>query len=102
MLYDWIRHMDFAYPLVFLLFLLVPLMIFWYRKKYDSRQASVRVSSADAFNASSLKVHFRHLPFILRLLAVCALILALARPQKRNDQQQTVGEGIDIAYSTQA
>lgn len=96
MLYDWLRNIDFAYPLVFGLFALVPLMIFWYRKKYDSRQATIRVSSAEAFNASSIKTYFRHLPFILRLLAVAALIMALARPQKRNDQQQTVGEGIDI------
>lgn len=96
MLYDWLRNIDFAYPLVFGLFALVPLMIFWYRKKYDSRQATVRVSSAEAFNASSIKIYFRHFPFILRLLAVAALIMALARPQKRNDQQQTVGEGIDI------
>jgi Ca-activated chloride channel family protein len=33
---------------------------------------------------------------VLRLLALIALILALARPQKRNDQQQIKGEGIDI------
>ena len=30
------------------------------------------------------------------LLAVAALVIAVARPQKRNDQRQTVGEGIDI------
>jgi len=32
----------------------------------------------------------------LRLLTISCLILALARPQKRNDQSQTLGEGIDI------
>ena len=36
------------------------------------------------------------MPFIFRLLALSALIFALARPQKRNDQQHTEGEGIDI------
>lgn len=96
MLYDWIKHIDFGFPLAFGLFALVPFMIYWYRKRFDSRQGSVRVSSANAFNADSLKVYLRHVPFILRMLAIAALILALARPQKRNDQQQTVGEGIDI------
>ena len=90
------KNMDFAHPWVFAFLALVPLMIYWYRKKYDSRQGFVRVSSAQSFNASSFKVYLRHVPFILRMLAVVALIIALARPQKRNDQQQTIGDGIDI------
>ncbi len=49
-----------------------------------------------AFKVSTLKNYIRHLPFIFRVLAVSALIIALARPQKRNDQRQTLGEGIDI------
>ncbi len=36
------------------------------------------------------------MPFIFRLLALSCLIIALARPQKRNDEQRTEGEGIDI------
>lgn len=96
MLYDWIRNMDFAYPAAFGLFILLPFMIWWYRKKYDQQQGSVIVSSAQAFAARSLKAHFRHLSFIFRILALCALIIALARPQKRNDQQHTEGDGIDI------
>lgn len=96
MLYDWIKNMDFAYPLVFGLFVLLPFMIWWYKKKHDRQQASIKVSAANAFTVSSAKSYFRHLPFVLRLLALSALILALARPQKRNDQQHTQGEGIDI------
>lgn len=96
MLYDWFRNMDFAYPENFLLFGLIPLMTWWYVKKYDQRQPAIRVSTGRAFNAKTVKNYFRHLPFILRLLAVSALIVALARPQTRNDQRQTVGEGIDI------
>lgn len=95
-MYEWLRYMDFAYPLVFGLFVLVPLMIWWYLKKYNQRQAAIKVSSSSAFTVSSFKNYFRHVPFILRLLAVAALIMALARPQKRNDQQHLQGEGIDI------
>jgi Ca-activated chloride channel family protein len=39
---------------------------------------------------------FRHAIFVLRILAVSFLIMALARPQIRNDEQLTSGEGIDI------
>lgn len=54
------------------------------------------VSSVHAFTVSNWKNKLRHLPFVFRLLALSALILALARPQKRNEEQRTEGEGIDI------
>ena len=88
--------MDFAYPLVFGLFILVPILIWWYIKKSGRQRAAIKVSSIYAFNVSSRKNSLRHLPFILRLLALSCLILSLARPQTRNDQHQTEGEGIDI------
>ena len=96
MFYDWIKHMDFAYPMAFGLFVFVPLMIWWYLKRYNRRQATIKVSSASAFTVSSFKNLLIHFPFVFRVLAVAALIIALARPQKRNDQEHLQGEGIDI------
>ncbi len=96
MLYDWFKHITFAYPLVFGLFILLPVLIWWYTKKSGRQRATIKVSSIYAFNVLSRKNKFRHLPFILRLLALSCLVLALARPQTRNDQQQIQGEGIDI------
>lgn len=96
MLYDWIKNMSFAYPENFMLFGLIPFLIWWYSKKYNRKQGTIKVSAVKAFNVSTAKSYFRHLPFILRVLAISALVVALARPQKRNDQQQTLGEGIDI------
>jgi Ca-activated chloride channel homolog len=96
MLYDWIKEIDFAQPLVFAQFAWIPVLIWWYVKKYSAKQATIRVSTSQAFTVTSSKNRVRHLPFILRLLAISCLILALARPQKRNNQQQTQGEGIDI------
>ena len=96
MLYDWIKNIDFAYPENFMLFGLVPLLIWWYVKKYDRKLPAIKVSAAGAFRVKTGRVFFRHVPFILRVLAICSLIVAVARPQKRNDQQQTQGEGIDI------
>lgn len=96
MLYEWIKNMDFAYPKLFALFLLIPVMIAWYLRKNDRQQATVMVSSGNMFTITSWKGRLRHLPFILRILAVACLVVALARPQKRNDDQVNEGEGIDI------
>jgi Ca-activated chloride channel family protein len=96
MLYDWITQIEFAFPLAFGLFILLPFLVIWYRKKNDKAQGKINVSTIHAFDVDSWKVRGRHFPFILRLLAISCLILALARPQKRFDEQRTDGEGIDI------
>ncbi len=96
MITDWLKNTEFAYPFVFGLFLLIPLLIWWYRKRYNQRQASIKVSSAYAFSFVSWKGYLRQLPFILRVLALSFLILAMARPQKINEEKRTEGEGIDI------
>ena len=96
MLYNYIKNMDFAYPVAFSLFALLPVLIWWYLKKNNSQQATIKVSTVYAFTVSSWKNRLRHLPFIFRLLTLSCLIIALARPQKRNNEQRTEGEGIDI------
>ena len=45
---------------------------------------------------SSWKNIVRHLPFILRLAALFFIIIALARPQTKNEEINAEGEGIDI------
>jgi Ca-activated chloride channel homolog len=96
MLYNWIKDIYFAYPYMFGMMALLPLLVWWYVKKNSKRQAVITVSSVHPFTVSSGKNRWRHLPFVLRLLAIACIITALARPQKRNDEQQTEGEGIDI------
>jgi len=99
MLYDWFKHIEFAYPKMLTLFAFVPALIWWYVKNFNSRQAAMRVSTAYSFTVSSFKNVLRHVPFVLRLLALCCIILALARPQKHNDEQLRKGEGIDIVLT---
>lgn len=96
MIYDFLKHTEFAYLWVLGLLAVIPLLCYWYIQKGAKQHASVPVSSADKFTATSWKVRFRHLPFILRMLSVCCIIVALARPQKRNETQTSEGEGIDI------
>jgi Ca-activated chloride channel family protein len=99
MLYDWFIHIDFAFPWMFGLFALLPFLIWQYAKNNSKRQATIKVSTVHAFTVSSWKTRFRHLPFILRIVALSCLVVALARPQLRNDDQLTQGEGIDIVLT---
>lgn len=94
--------MVFANPTyLYLLLLLVPL-IGWYIYKLHKSQASLQVSSSEAFQlpgTSSWKVYMRHLPFVLRMLAIVLLIVVLARPQSTNSWQNSSTEGIDIVMA---
>lgn len=54
------------------------------------------VSSTAAFGLHSWKSAMRHLPFICRMLCVAFIIIALAKPQTKNENQRTEGEGVDI------
>lgn len=97
MVLDYFKNIVFGAPLFFLLGLLLPVMIIWYITKNNQRQAAVKVSSSKSFRRlRNWRVSFRHVPFILRLLAFAFIITALARPQTKTEQQQTEGEGIDI------
>ena len=99
MLYDWIKHIDFAYPKMLSLFLFVPALIWWYVKEYNRKQGALKVSTTYSFTARSFKNISRHFPFILRLLALSCIILALARPQRHTDEQLRKGQGIDIVLT---
>ena len=97
MFVEYFKNISFASPQFFWLAVLLPLMIAWYAIKGNAQQASVKVSSAKSFTGlSSWKNIFRHLPSLLRLLTVAFFIIALARPQTKNEQQQAEGEGVDI------
>lgn len=74
-------------------------MIGWYVYKLSKSQASLQVSSSEAFEApgaTSWIVYLRHVPFVLRMVAVALLIVILARPQSTNSWSNSSTEGIDI------
>lgn len=97
MIYDWYKNIQFAYPEYFGLLLLLPVMILWYWNNNNRNHGSLIVSSVRSFGQnSSWRTVFRHTPFVLRLLAMASLVIALARPQTRNDEQIITGQGIDI------
>ena len=88
-------------PWFFLLFLIIPLLIWWYWKQLEPNQPSMQLSSHQNLEGitPSARIRFRHLPFILRLLGLSFFIIALARPQSSTSWQNTTTEGIDIILS---
>lgn len=97
MLYNWFQHITFAHPWFFALFLLLPVMIWWYLKKSAGQEATMLVSTlTHEKGVSSWKNMLSHSLITFRCLAVVCLIIALARPQTRNDEELKTGQGIDI------
>jgi Ca-activated chloride channel family protein len=94
--------MIFAHPhYLYLLLLLIPLIV-WYIWKLRTKQASLQVSSMQAFDGGktiTVKVLLRHFPFVLRIMALALIIVILARPQSTNSWENRNTEGIDIMLS---
>ncbi|MDR3142600.1 MAG: VWA domain-containing protein [Tannerellaceae bacterium] len=82
---------------LFLLILLIPYIV-WYILKWKRNEATLQVSDARVYahTPKSYKIYLLHLPFILRLAALTAVILVLARPQATDSWQNSEIEGIDI------
>lgn len=96
MLFDYFKNISFGQPWFFLLLVLVPVLTGWYASKNNRRQGAIIVSDVSASGLSSWKTVLRHLPFVLRLLAIVFTIIALARPQTMYEEQNAEGEGVDI------
>ena len=97
MIFDYFKNIAFGQPQFFYLLILIPVLIAWKIIKGRRQLAAINISSVSGLqNISSWKNVFHHTPFVLRLLALTCIIFALARPQTRNDEQNTEGEGIDI------
>lgn len=91
---------DFANPEFFWLLLLLPVAVAWYFFKRNKATASLRISSLKGFSTKGLGANLRPLLFVLRLLALTALITALARPQTEDISTRTkTTRGIDIVIA---
>ena len=96
MFYDYFKDITFGQPWFLLLLIVVPVLIVWYVLRNNRRQASIIISDVSAKGLSSWKTSFRHLPFVMRLLAIIFIIAAIARPQTMFEEQNAEGEGVDI------
>lgn len=97
----WWNDIEFANPELMVLFALIPLLVTAYIFRLKNQKAPIRFSTT--MYLPSIKndfiTYFRHLPFILSVLALSFLIVAFARPQSALSWQDVTTEGIDIVIS---
>ncbi|WP_190810177.1 VWA domain-containing protein [Flagellimonas sp. S3867] len=94
------ENIEFANPQFFWLLLLLPMALLWYFFKRKEEMASLKISSIKGFTVGSLASKLKPLLFVLRLLALAAIITALARPQTEDISTRTkTTKGIDIVMA---
>ncbi|WP_086475723.1 vWA domain-containing protein [Arenibacter amylolyticus] len=94
------ENIYFANPQFFWLLLLLPVAVLWYFLKRKEQTASLKISSIEGFPKSSLLPKLKPLLFAMRLLALAAIIVAMARPQTEDISTRTkTTQGIDIVMS---
>jgi Ca-activated chloride channel family protein len=95
----WNPDITFASPMFLYGLLAIPLLVYWYIRRYREQAADLRYSTLAPFAGMkpTLRERLRHLPFGLRMAVVALLIVALARPQTSSSGQNVYTEGIDIA-----
>jgi len=98
---SWFTNIKFLNPELLWLLLLLPLLATWYYFTRSKQQAQVQISSLKGFEGTaSLLSTLRPLLYGLRLLALAAIIVALARPQSTDETTKVkTSNGIDIVLA---
>lgn len=92
---------NFQNPEMFWLALIIVPMIGYYVFRTWQGRAAINISTVSGVVnvPKSMRYYLRHVPFVLRCLAVLALVVALARPQNREVNSRSTTEGIDIVIA---
>ena len=95
------NNITIAHPWLLLLLILVPLLIIWYILKYRKQHPALQFSETAIFSGirPTLRQRLHPLLYALRLVALTAAIVALARPQSTLNRRETSVEGIDIVLT---
>lgn len=94
-------NIEFANPQFFWLLLLLPVALLWFFLTRKKETASLTMPSLEGFKQRrSLLSQLKPLLYVLRLLAIAALITAMARPQTKDVSTRTKSnKGIDIVMA---
>ncbi len=94
------ENISFANPQFFWLLLLLPMAMLWYFFKRREQTASLKMSSIKGFPKGSILPKLKPALFVMRLLALAAIIVAMARPQTEDISTRTkTTKGIDIVMA---
>ena len=94
--------MFFEYPHLLWLLVIPGLLAFLYvLREILGRTPHLRVSTSVPFLAGghSVMEYVRHLPFLLRTLALVMIVIAIARPRSSEQMEKVDTEGIDIVLA---
>ena len=93
--------MEFANPKILWLLVAVPLLVAYYVWRSMQGGASILISTTDSLRTAprTVRYYLRHLPAVLRIVALVLLVVALARPQSVEHETKTNTEGIDIVLA---
>lgn len=93
-------EVTFMNPAFFWLFILLPILVGWQIWKRKQLSAPLKMSTLHGFKTRTLASRLKPLLFVLRLLALSALIIALARPRTVDISSKTkTTRGIDIVMA---
>lgn len=101
-LWLWFKDQySFAYPILFLLLLIIPLLGAYHVFALPGKSPRVKLSSLGQFPDDGLFLNeiLINIPFLLRGIGLALVIIALARPQSSLSWQNTSTEGIDIVIA---
>ena len=95
------QQFEFVHPQLFWLLLLLPLLVVWYLWKRKQQTAALQISSIKGFKTGkNWLARVRPLLFVLRLLALAAIIVAMARPRTVDESTRIkTTKGIDIVIA---
>ncbi len=91
--------MFFEYPnVLWLLLLLIPVVAIYIYREVKGLTPFLTVSSVTPwqYKAGGFKKIVRHIPFVLRTIALACIIVAIARPRSSSTFEKIDTEGIDI------
>ena len=95
------ENFEFVNPQLFWLFLVLPGLMLWYFWKRKQQTASLKISSIKGFKTGkNWLAKLRPLLFVLRLLAISAIIVAMTRPRTVDESTKIkTSQGIDIVMA---
>ena len=94
--------MFFEYPKLLWLLLLIPLLAalyIWRSMRRSDPYLTVSASAPWKKGGNGIRPLLRHIPFILRCVALAAIIVAIARPRSSTQVEKVDTEGIDIMFA---
>jgi len=93
-------NVTFLNPGFFWLFLVIPVLVAWQIWKRNQQTATLKISSLKGFKGSGFLAKLKPFLFVFRMLALCCIIVAMARPRTVDVSSKTkTTKGIDIVMA---